>query len=636
MTNKQKIFAAALLLAASLPGYGGVTISPLSDGTLKAVVSSNTSGQLNSVVSQAIEDYNTSNATQYTVSNISSLKVSGSLSYWMFDLSNLNTSMLTGDLGDDLSFIWTLRASLTDLDLADVTMTPSMSTGDDSIDSTLSLILQALNVIPPYAFWRGVDIDTDLLPDASNRITKQGMYNLKSVKLPSALIGLDAEMVAQVATLIKDYLVNNNIEDETLKSMLNTIADTILTADNVDFFGGIGDYAFAYATSLESVTIPGRGQLKIGSLAYEGVRTIGKKAFYHDDALTSVTFGQTRAYSLFGDYVSNFRKIGEKAFAYSGLTSIEIPAETETISSQAFAGCSSLSSVNVKYGAIPVNNTTKKSISLASIGSSAFKSCTALTSFTYDSADIPLQTIGESAFKGCTSLTGIVLPAALDSLANEAFRNCTNLNFFVIDGQEGELTLGSKILMNTPAMHADNGGILMVRRLIPPTGTSVADNKRNATFISMGYTDDSSVLPKYLSPVNQKDETLQISLPFFTNDYDAEASTRYQLLTGRALTSFSSNVSANDVKSAYAQSSLWLELANMPGSSASQIIDNNTPFAVNDRTVTIMKDNAKVEVYQISGSKTVSGVYSSSDSINLPSGIYVIVVDGVSYKMSIN
>jgi len=263
MTNKQKLYAAAILLAASLPAYAGsVTISPLSDGSLKAVVSSNTSGQLSSAVSQAIENYNTSNDTQYTVSNISSLKVSGSLSYWMFDLSNLNVSMLTGDLGDDLSFIWTLRASLTDLDLADVTMKPAMSTGDDSIDSTLNLILQALNVIPPYAFWRGVDIDTDLLPDASNRITKLGMYNLKSVKLPSALIGLDAEMVAQVASLIKDYLLNNNIEDESLKSMLNTIADTILTADNVDFFGGIGDYAFAYATSLESVTIPGRGQLK--------------------------------------------------------------------------------------------------------------------------------------------------------------------------------------------------------------------------------------------------------------------------------------------------------------------------------------------------------------------------------------
>jgi hypothetical protein len=87
----------------------------------------------------------------------------------------------------------------------------------------------------------------------------------------------------------------------------------------------VGDWAFSYfyASGITSVTIP------------DSVITIGNYAFYYAD-LTSVEIG------------TNVTGIGTSAFAYcSGLPNIRIPPSVAAIGSFAFGGCANLTAITV-------------------------------------------------------------------------------------------------------------------------------------------------------------------------------------------------------------------------------------------------------------------------------------------------
>ena len=87
------------------------------------------------------------------------------------------------------------------------------------------------------------------------------------------------------------------------------------------------------------------------------VTTIGERAFYNCDNLTTVTIGENSQLTTIGDY----------AFSWcSNLTSITIPDSVTTIGNSAFSGCDSLTSI-----IIPDSVTT--------IGYSAFYNCSNLT-----------------------------------------------------------------------------------------------------------------------------------------------------------------------------------------------------------------------------------------------------------------
>ena len=83
----------------------------------------------------------------------------------------------------------------------------------------------------------------------------------------------------------------------------------------------IGDYAFAYCTSLASVTIP------------DSVTSIGWGAFAYCTSLSTVAIG------------NGVTSIGDYAFAYcTSLASVTIPESVTSIGSYAFYNCTSLTS----------------------------------------------------------------------------------------------------------------------------------------------------------------------------------------------------------------------------------------------------------------------------------------------------
>ena len=126
----------------------------------------------------------------------------------------------------------------------------------------------------------------------------------------------------------------------------------------------IGDFAFAYCSSLAAITIP------------DGVTSIGVSAFRGCSSLTAITIP---------DGVTS---IGVSAFnGCSSLTAITIPDSVRTISDGAFEGCSSLAAIIIPDG-------------VTSIGNGAFWGCSALMRLSLS----PAVSIGQSCFSNCNAL----------------------------------------------------------------------------------------------------------------------------------------------------------------------------------------------------------------------------------------
>ena len=150
----------------------------------------------------------------------------------------------------------------------------------------------------------------------------------------------------------------------------------------------IGDGAFNWCESLESITIP------------DSVTSIGEGAFCCCAKLTSITIPD------------GVKSIGNHAFAgCTALESITIPDSVLSIGYSAFEGCTALKNITIPG-------------SVLSIGYSAFEECTALKSITIPGS---VLSIGDNAFKECTALESATISEGVKSIGDNAFYNCTNL-----------------------------------------------------------------------------------------------------------------------------------------------------------------------------------------------------------------
>jgi len=232
----------------------------------------------------------------------------------------------------------------------------------------------------------------------------------------------------------------------------------------------IGNKAFAYCTSLKSITVPST-VVTIGDYAFykcssatslvtsAGLEKIGYRAFYDCTGLKSVTIGKnvsriggsafygcsfydadgTTALSAVPEYLAGYKFTGSASklvldtkfvvgyeFWKSGLKYqvTSSLAKDRQLAVVGYSGCiTSLvvpENVNTSAGLFPVT----------SIGTKAFYGCTTLKS-----ADIgSVTTIGTKAFAGCSSLETLSTLKNVSSVSSYAFFGCDSLTKVVISG----------------------------------------------------------------------------------------------------------------------------------------------------------------------------------------------------------
>ena len=238
-----------------------------------------------------------------------------------------------------------------------------------------------------------------------------------------------------------------------------------------DSVTSIGEGAFCCCAKLTSITIPD-GVKSIGNHAFagcsalesaiisEGVKSIGDNAFYNctnlvnvslPDSLTSISFN-----TFYG--CTNLQTYDDGTAYYLGnsenhylvlvsviskeITSFTIDDKTKFIWSSAFSECRVLESI-------------ENTQNILCIGSRAFEHCNNLKTFTIpygvttiedntffcctnmQTITIPetVTSIGQSAFEGCNNLKSISIPNGVTSIGNKAFYECKKLeNIIIPDG----------------------------------------------------------------------------------------------------------------------------------------------------------------------------------------------------------
>ena len=225
----------------------------------------------------------------------------------------------------------------------------------------------------------------------------------------------------------------SNLTSITIPNSLTTISNytfwncsCLLTVTIPNSVTTIEDGAFMDCSNLSSITIP------------NSVTSIGKDVFNDCGALTRISVDndnlkydsrnncnaliETETNTLLRgckntSIPTSVTTIGSNAFrGCSSLTSISIPTSVTTIGSNAFRGCSSLTSISIPN-------------SVTTIGDAAFLDCNSLSSITIPNS---VTTIGNYAFSGCSSLTTITIPNSVTSIGSGAFWNCSNLSSAIL------------------------------------------------------------------------------------------------------------------------------------------------------------------------------------------------------------
>ncbi len=230
-----------------------------------------------------------------------------------------------------------------------------------------------------------------------------------------------------------DYTYTTSSQGITITKYNGTESELVIP-EKIDgmIIAAIGESAFAFNTSLTSVSIP------------ENVKSVGTKAFNGCSKLTTVSFPSTLVNIGTGAFYNCVRlesvtfpasvtSIGKEAFYNCiSMTSLNLPSKLKKIEEKSFIHCTKITSVNIPSG-------------VTEIGNEAFNLCSSVKTITIPNT---VKTIGEKAFRECNEVTTVTIPASVTSIGEAAFSYCGKLLSFSVDSGNSNYASENGVLFN--------------------------------------------------------------------------------------------------------------------------------------------------------------------------------------------
>lgn len=273
--------------------------------------------------------------------------------------------------------------------------------------------------------YRGSDSDV-VIPNSIDGfvVTAISMYafsghsDLASITIPSTIQSIGEDAFLECDGLKKVYV--SSIEDwckidfpysdtNPLSRGADLYVDNKLVTDVTipDGVKSIGKYAFYGYSSLKSISFP------------SSIRSIGESAFYDCPNLDEVYATNIEDWCKikFEDTYSNPISYGSKIYIDGELaTDITIPKGITKICDYAFANCETITNVVIPNSVI-------------SIGDSAFNCCSNLKNISIPNSVV---NIGKGAFSSCFNLEKVEIPDGIKIIKDYTFTSCEKLNTIII------------------------------------------------------------------------------------------------------------------------------------------------------------------------------------------------------------
>lgn len=290
-------------------------------------------------------------------------------------------------------------------------------------NNSSSSIIYTIEVVEGYALIFDWEVSSEsgydwliITLDGDKIIKKSGEHNGTFTKVFDS---------AGTHTLVVEYIKDASTNKGNDRASIHNIKIGPEIPEGTYNVISIGDYAFCYCSSLESIRIP------------SNVTYVGSYAFYNCSSLNKVDINDLAAWcnidycdywSLPLSYAKNLYLNGEL------VTELVIPESVAVIKDYAFYSCGSLSSVtipnnvkNIGYRAFEDCSGLKDVIignGVTEIGNSAFSNCNLLQNVTIGNG---VTSIGWNAFFMCYWLANIEIPKSVTSIGMDAFFCCTRL-----------------------------------------------------------------------------------------------------------------------------------------------------------------------------------------------------------------